>query len=178
MNITNAEREGLAEFYFAVSSREDTRKNKKGQSPRGNLARGAGVGYLTGGVPGGAVGGINASRARKAGVVYRKRDAAKDGGVTTAGSVAGAVAGAGSAALTRGKFVNKQLKKEGLTKVRGTVTDTLYDDYKKYRIGLKADRRMLRRAIKGGLVGTVAGGALALRNGKKRVADEKARKNA
>lgn len=170
MNITNAEREGLAEFYFAVSSREDTRKNKKGQSPRGNLARGAGVGYLTGGVPGVAVGGINASRARNAGVVYRKRDAAKDGGVTTAGGFAGSVAGAGSAALTRRKFVNKQLKKKGLTKVP--------EGYDTYRIRQKADRRMLRRAVAGGLVGTVAGGALALRNGKKRVADEKARKNA
>lgn len=176
MNITNAEREGLAEFYFAVSSREYTRKNKKGQSPRGNLARGAGVGYLTGGGPGVAVGGINATRAQNAGVVYRKRDAAKDGGVTTAGALAGSVAGAGSAAMTQRKFVNKQLKKKGLTKVpEGYDTS---DAHNKARIRLKADRRMLRRAVAGGLVGTVAGGALALRNGKKRVADEKARKKA
>lgn len=52
------------------------------------------------------------------------------------------------------------------------------EGYDTYRIRQKADRRMLRRAVAGGLVGTVAGGALALRNGKKRVADEKARKNA
>ena len=74
--------------------------NSKGQRPEDNWGRAAGVGLLVGGAPGAILTQPLAAQASREGVVYGKRDAAKDSlrmsGGAFAGSLAGSLAGLGA----------------------------------------------------------------------------------
>lgn len=50
------------------------RSNKKGQRPEDNVRRGVGIGLIGGGPSGAVMGGLEADKYRKAGVILRKRD--------------------------------------------------------------------------------------------------------
>lgn len=77
----------LVEF----ASLRDLRIEEKNQRPQNNIRRGLGVGYLAGSPISGVV---NAVQYKRAGQVYRKRDALKDAAAGTGVGVAAGVGGA------------------------------------------------------------------------------------
>jgi len=91
----------IVELNAILSDVIEFRANEYGQRPEDNWKRAAGIGVLTGGLPGALLTQPNASEAMRAGKVYRKRDAFTDslriGTGTAVGGLGGALAGYGIA---------------------------------------------------------------------------------
>ena len=116
--------------------------NAKGQRPEDNWRRGAGVGLLVGGAPSAILTQPLASAAAREGVIYRKRDAAKDSLRMGVGTVGGAMAG-GTAGMAAQLFIPKLRGRAGayapLVGQLAGVTAGLFGGYK-WAKGANRDR--------------------------------------
>lgn len=113
----------------------------KGQVPGGNALRGSGMGLVTGGWPAVIPGYQNGKDFEKAGVVYRKRDAALAG----IGGVAGALAG-GLAGGLAGRIANP--KHHPISIPAGALAGGLAGEYGASRLIGKAQLKKAEREKK------------------------------